>query len=56
MKGALDLVTADFAYVSVQRPGFLRSVTVRDYLKQFVEDMDKRIALTAPHCEIQKVN
>lgn len=40
----------------IQRPGFLRSVTVRDYLKQYVEDMDKRITLTAPHCEIQKLN
>ena len=40
----------------IQRPGFLRSVTVGDWLKQYVEDMDKRIALTAPHCQIQKVN
>lgn len=38
-----------------QQPGFLRSVTVRDRLQQYVEDMDKRIALTAPHCQIQKL-
>lgn len=40
----------------IQRPSFLRSMTVGDWLKQYVEDMDKRIALIAPHCEIQKVN
>ena len=40
----------------IQRPDSLRSVTIRDYLKQYVEDMDKRIALTAPHCQIQKLN
>lgn len=40
----------------IQRPGFLRSVSAGDWLKQYVEEMDKRIALTAPHCQIQKVN
>ena len=40
----------------IQRPDSLRSVTIRDYLKQYVEDMDKRIALIAPHCQIQKLN
>ena len=39
-----------------QQPGFLRSFTVRDHLQQYVEDMDKRIALTAPHCQIRKLN
>lgn len=39
----------------IQRPGFLRSITILDFLKQYVEDMDKRIALVAPHCEIQKI-
>jgi hypothetical protein len=31
-------------------------VTERDYLKQYVENMDKRITLTAPHCQLQRVN
>lgn len=39
-----------------QQTGFLRSATVHDYLQQYVEDMDKRIALMAPHCEIRKLN
>lgn len=40
----------------LRRHDFLRSATVRDQLQQYVEDMDKRIALIAPHCEIQKLN
>jgi hypothetical protein len=31
-------------------------VAERDYLKQYVENMDKRITLTAPHCQLQRVN
>jgi len=31
-------------------------VTERDYLRQYVENLDKRIALIAPHCQLQRVN
>lgn len=40
-----------------QQPNFFRKGgTERDHLKEYVEDMDKRIALIAPHCQIQKLN
>jgi hypothetical protein len=39
-----------------QQPNFFSKGTVRDHLKEYVEDLDKRIALIAPHCEIHKVD
>ena len=40
-----------------QQPNFFsKKGTERDHLKEYVEDLDKRIALIAPHCELKKLN
>jgi hypothetical protein len=40
-----------------QPPSFFsKKGTARDHLKEYVEDFDKQIALTAPHCELKKLN
>ena len=35
---------------------FSKKGTARDHLKEYVEDLDKQVALTAPHCELKKLN
>ena len=40
-----------------QQPNFFsKKGTERDHLKEYIEDLDKRIALTAPHCELKKLD
>jgi hypothetical protein len=40
-----------------QQPNlFSKKGTERDHLKEYVEDLDKRIALIAPHCRLQRLD